>query len=49
MADKRFAITASDRYIGLFTTFLECGWEPIDSHMASNQISSGTAHASRVP
>lgn len=29
MAARRFAITATDRYIGVFKAFVEAGWEPV--------------------
>lgn len=29
MAARRFAITASDRYMGVFEAFLQKGWEPV--------------------
>ena len=53
---KRFAITASDRYMGVFQAFIDCGWEPvklftapIDSHMASNQKVVELAQSRNIP
>ena len=56
MGTKRFAITCSDRYIGIFNAFIEAGWEPvklftapINSHMASNQQVIDLAHSRKIP
>ena len=29
MAARRFAITATDRYLGVFKAFVEAGWAPV--------------------
>ena len=56
MAARRFAITASDRYIGVFNVFLECGWEPVKlfsapvfDHMASTKQVLALAQKHRIP
>ncbi len=53
---RRFAITASDRYIGIFKAFLDQGWEPVKlftapttGAMASNSKVVELAHARKIP
>ena len=29
MPERRFAITATDRYLGVFKAFVEAGWQPV--------------------
>jgi len=56
MGARRFAITASDRYVGVFNGFLESGWEPVKlfsaptfDHMASTTQVLALAQKHRIP
>ena len=56
MRARRFAVTASDRYIGVVNAFLDCGWEPvklftapITTYMASNTKVLELAQSRKIP
>ena len=56
MKKRRFAITASDRYIGVFKAFVEQGWEPVklftapmNDHMSDNKLVINMAGSCGIP
>ena len=56
MSPGKFAVTASDRYIGVFKAFIDCGWQPvklftapITSHMADNKRVIELAQQCKIP
>jgi len=56
MTARRFALTASDRYLGVFKAFIDCGWEPvklfsapISSPMAANTQVIELAQQHKIP
>ena len=56
MSSRRFAFTASDRYLGVVKAFIERGWEPVKlftapiySHMADNKMVIDLSQQRKLP
>ena len=56
MSARRFAITASDRYIGVFKAFIENGWEPVklfstpaNDHLTCSKLIFELAQSHKIP